>query len=89
MELSNVPKRDFGARSPNIGTSQENSADEDFPVSSLGDSLSCASQSREFGKEMTGHRRYRLWAGLGLYVLPEAFGAWAFRYSSRSISLIR
>ena len=53
---SKVSQRVLGARSPDIGTSQKNSAVEDFPVSSLGIHLVALCNRGDFGKEMTGNR---------------------------------
>ena len=53
---SKVSHRVLGARSPDIGTSQKNSAVEDFPVSSLGIHLVALCNRGDFGKEMTGNR---------------------------------
>jgi len=56
MELPTSHSGTSGRDSPDIGTSQENSAAEDFLVSSLGIRLVALCNGGEFGKEMTGSR---------------------------------
>jgi len=53
MEL---PTSHSGTLSPDIGTSQESSAAEDFPVSLLGIHLVALCNCGDFRKEITGNR---------------------------------